>query len=74
MKNGDKVDHINTPESNVRKHNVPPMLKGLDKQMEMEFDYEINSVKLDENEELNSKMFYFDKKSKSYSKKFPIKI
>jgi hypothetical protein len=68
MKNGDKTDKKISSESNIKKHNVPPMLKGLDKQMEMEFDYEINSVKLDENEELNSKMFYFDKKSKSYSK------
>ena len=31
-----------------------------------EFDYEINSVKLDENEEMNCKMYYFDKRYKSY--------
>ena len=48
--------------------NLPPMLKGLDKQLEMEFDYEVNSIKLDDNEELNCKMHYYDKKMKSYSK------
>jgi len=46
----------------------PPMLKGLDKQVEMEFDYEINSIKLDENEDLNCKMYYFDNNLKTYSK------
>ena len=47
--------------------NIPPMLKNLDKQLNMVFDYEINSIKLDDNEELNSKMYYYDKITKSYS-------
>jgi len=46
---------------------LPPMFSKLDKQMRLEFDYEINSIKLDDNDELNSKMYYFDKKTNSYS-------
>ena len=53
-------------QSNKKWDNLPPMLKGLEKKMELEFDYEINSIKLDDNEELNSKMYYHDKKLKSY--------
>jgi hypothetical protein len=70
MKNGDKLKNpkIQADMKEKTSHNVPPMLKGLDKQMEMEFDYEINSIKLDDNEDLNCKMFYYDKKAKSYSK------
>ena len=34
--------------------------------MEYEFDYEVNSIKLDSNEELNTKMYFLDKKSGSY--------
>ena len=34
--------------------------------MELNFDYEINIVKLDENEDLNCKMYYFDKTKKQY--------
>ncbi len=48
---------------------LPPIFRNLEKEMNLEFDYEINSIKLDDNEELNSKMYYFDKKTKSYSKK-----
>jgi hypothetical protein len=48
---------------------VPPILKNLEKPMEYEFDYEVNSIKLDKNEELNTKMYYLDKKSGTYSKK-----
>jgi len=47
--------------------NLPPMLNKLHKQVDFEFDYEINSIKLDENDELNSKMYYYDKQTKSYS-------
>jgi hypothetical protein len=47
---------------------IPPMLKGLEKKMQLEFDYEINSIKLENNDELNSKMYYYDKKMKSYRK------
>ena len=43
-----------------------PILKGLDKKMKLDFDYEINSIKLDDNEELKSKMYYYDKKNKAY--------
>lgn len=52
------------------KNNLPPILKNLDKQMKLEFDYEINSIKLDDSEELNCKMYYYDKKTRSYSKIF----
>jgi hypothetical protein len=52
---------------NKTKH-VPPMLKNLEKLMDLEFDYEINSVKLDDNDELNCKMYYYEKKTRSYSK------
>jgi len=47
---------------------IPPILNNLDKPMEYEFDYEVNSIKLDKNEELNTKMYYLDKKSGTYSK------
>jgi hypothetical protein len=47
---------------------VPPILKNLNKLMEYEFDYEVNSIKLDNNEELNTKMYFLDKKSGTYRK------
>lgn len=31
------------------------------------FDYEINSVKIDDNEDLNCKMQYYDKEKQAYS-------
>ena len=34
--------------------------------LNLQFDYEINSVKLDENNELDCKMYYFDKKFQDY--------
>jgi hypothetical protein len=36
--------------------------------LKLEFDYEINSIKLDTNEELSSKMYYYDKTEREYSK------
>jgi protein-tyrosine phosphatase len=45
---------------------MPPILKNLKEHFNYEFDYEVNSIKLDENPELNSKMYYFDKKTRSY--------
>jgi hypothetical protein len=52
----------------MKKTNVsPPMLKNLEEQMKLEFDYEVNSIKLDESEELNCKMYYYDQKLNSYS-------
>lgn len=47
---------------------VPPILKNLEKLMCYEFDYEVNSIKLDNNEELNTKMYFLDKKSGTYRK------
>jgi hypothetical protein len=50
------------------KKKIPPILKDLTECMKMEFDYEINSIKLDADEELLCKMYYYDKKTSSYSK------
>lgn len=44
-----------------------PFFKNMEKQCAYEFDYEVNSIKLDESKELNCKMYYLDK-SKKYSK------
>jgi len=57
----------NVSESERISNRIPPVLKNLEKLMEYEFDYEVNSIKLDSNEELNTKMYFLDKKSGSYS-------
>ena len=42
-------------------------LNHLEKYMQYVFDYEINSIKLDEDDDqLNCKMYYYDKNKKSY--------
>ena len=46
-----------------------PQTLNLDKygeKINYEFDYEINNVKLDDNEEMNCKMYFYDKRYKSY--------
>jgi hypothetical protein len=65
---------MNKSNTEKKTENVPPMMRGMDRQMELDFDYEINSIKLDDHEELNSKMYYFDKKLKAYSKIFSSKL
>jgi hypothetical protein len=44
-----------------------PFFKNMDKKCELVFDYEVNSIKLDETQELNCKMYYLDK-NKNFSK------
>lgn len=44
-----------------------PFFQNMEKLCEYEFDYEVNSIKLDENPELNCKMYYLDQ-TKKYSK------
>ena len=46
--------------------NIPPILKDFDSQIELEFDYEINSVKLEDSDDLNCKMHFYDNKTRSY--------
>ena len=41
-------------------------LDKLEDKLKYVFDYEINSVKSDENEELNCKMYYYDQGKKAY--------
>ena len=41
-------------------------LTGLEDKLKYVFDYEINSVKSDENEDLNCKMYYYDQGKKTY--------
>ena len=38
----------------------------LGEKLNLQFDYEINSIKLDENNELDCKMYYFDKIHQDY--------
>jgi hypothetical protein len=45
-----------------------PNFSNLGEKLKLEFDYEINSIKLDENEELDCKMYYYDKKESEFSK------
>lgn len=46
-----------------------PKFDKLGKLVDYEFDYEVNSIKIDErDDELNCKMHFYDKKSRSYSK------
>ena len=40
----------NVSESERNFNRIPPVLKNLEKLMEYEFDYEVNSIKLDSNE------------------------
>jgi hypothetical protein len=40
---------------------------NLGEKLTFEFDYEINTIKLDSNEELNCKMYYYDKTEMEYS-------
>lgn len=46
-----------------------PNFSHLGEKLMLEFDYEINSIKLDENEELDCKMYYYDKSEAQYSNK-----
>lgn len=48
--------------------NKIPNFSNLGDKLKLEFDYEINSIKLDENEELDCKMYYYDKKEAEFSK------
>ena len=48
--------------------NKIPNFTNLGDKLKLEFDYEINSIKLDENEELDCKMYYYDKKEAEFSK------
>ena len=41
-------------------------LTGLEDKLKYVFDYEINSVKSDENEDLNCKMYYYDQGKRTY--------
>lgn len=43
------------------------IFKNISKKSSFVFDYEINKIKLEEKEELHSKMYYFDKISKEHS-------
>ncbi len=45
-----------------------PNFSNLGEKLKLQFDYEINSIKLDENEELDCKMYYYDKKESEFSK------
>ena len=45
---------------------------NLGEKLSLEFDYEINSIKLDNNEELSCKMYYYDNIERQYSKIFLI--
>jgi hypothetical protein len=50
------------------KHNKKtPHFTKLNEKLRLDFDYEINSIKLDDNEELSCKMYYYDKKEREYS-------
>ena len=41
-------------------------LTKLKEKLSYEFDYEVNSIKLDDNDGMDCKMFYYDKKEKKY--------
>ena len=43
------------------------LLKNLKEKSKLEFDYEIRNTKLEEKENLNSKMYYFHNDIKKYS-------
>lgn len=47
---------------------LPPMFKSLEGKLELEFDYEINSIKVEDSEGLDCKMYYYDNKTLTYSK------
>jgi hypothetical protein len=47
--------------------NKIPKFSNLGDKLKLEFDYEINSIKLDENDELDCKMYYYDKKETEFS-------
>ena len=44
------------------------LLKNLKDKAKLEFDYEIRNTKLEEKENLNSKMYYFHSEINKYSK------
>jgi hypothetical protein len=47
--------------------NKIPNFSNLGEKLKLEFDYEINSIKLDENDDLDCKMYYYDKKETEFS-------